>query len=321
MRVTTQHAEEVLRWGNAEPWKNNRLGSLPKNKAFGPEHVQLDARGNIISMPRLLGRPCFGRVETRTRHGAKKTQRNIRGKIQEVESRCGRCLVRDACLKVVYTRISGNPMIASAFRKWHSECMAGPGTPTFTGPRFGQLWVEVKQAIIDSGPFENANDAAVAEHEASKQERRRNQWRQSQRGIRASSIARGGPDTLMIRNAPAERDRRAQSLKNACRSSSASRAMKAWNDDTCDMIADVWLARTILQASRRKNGPTDIVKWLQTQGKDRGKSFGALRTRVNLDLKRLTAIEALEGPTTIWPPFDPATDAILNELYEATKDH
>jgi hypothetical protein len=61
------HAEKVQHWGTENPWDGLKL---PRDvPAIKTGHILVDPAGNIVKMPPLIGRPCFGQVTAFLRHG------------------------------------------------------------------------------------------------------------------------------------------------------------------------------------------------------------------------------------------------------------
>ena len=210
---------------------------------------------------------------------------------------------------MVKERIRAIPEIGTAIFQWYNRTDALPLRMRFTQSVGTEAWDKVLLAIAAAGPFTSCNDAAVRSRIDDWDSLRREKWRNDMRRRRKIAIKDPlEPDTWMIAHAPAERIRRASTLWNATKSPTASSRMKAWSKDTCDMVADIWLARILLEAGRARAGETHICRKLIELGLGRGKSFDALRQRVIKDLDKLKHIEACG----VWmSDFDP-----LGENYD-----
>lgn len=57
------YQESVNRGGSSKPWGKR----LRHRTRFYPEAVETDGHGNVLEMPLLMDKPCFGRPETYVR--------------------------------------------------------------------------------------------------------------------------------------------------------------------------------------------------------------------------------------------------------------
>lgn len=301
------YADDVRAWSSARPWEGRP--SLKHNTSFTIADVVTDGAGNIIAMPALLHKPCFGRAEVFLRHGATKTQ-FTRSDGKEVESltRCGRCAkvgVRAACESVSLERVSADPAMAIAFDEWSKQTTLHKKASPCTGP-IGRYWTTFREAVAARGPFDSVNDAAVAAHEAGLEEGRRQAARIKKRNQRATRQYNGqAPTDDLILAALAERKRRFNVLADLTGDPSAPRFAAKLPLHGCEITADVWLGGLLLQQVGRRAGAADIARWLVKNRRTHGVTFGRLRVRVYDDLGRVKQLEATENGPAIWAAFDP----------------
>lgn len=228
---------EVHHWGGANPWgANAKLPSI--DDVASGFTVATDGRGNVTRMPRLIGRPCFGRVEVFMRHGAPARPEKVvrKTRIVKEQTRCTRCQVRSSCKGLVTERIKAMPEIESAIVVWHTQCewLSG-GIRTYTGP-IGRLWTHVLKCIVRAGQFSNTNDLFVAKHVATSNDRLKEKWRDDKRRQRQRNLVDGQRDDATLKTAPGEADRRLRLLLNYCRGEATPHDLKLWDEATCRSV-------------------------------------------------------------------------------------
>jgi len=112
-----------MHWSRDEPTiKGFRIDN---KTSIASNQIRLDKVGNIIKMPELLNKPCFGVPTAWLRHGRKKAIFNKNTKQYEHNSRCDVCKVIPACKKVINSRIRWTYGHQSSkieiFKKWKLE--------------------------------------------------------------------------------------------------------------------------------------------------------------------------------------------------------
>ena len=305
--MTTSYADDVRKWSGHEPWKGRP--NLKHTTSFTVADVVTDGSGNIIDMPVLLHKPCFGRPEVFLRHGATE-QKFTAANGEEVVSltRCDRCAlvgVRAACESVVMERVAADPIISAAFDDWSEQTELHPTERSYTGP-IGRYWTTFREAVAARGPFDSVNDAAVAAHEAGLEEGRRQAARIKKRNQRATRQYNGqAPTDDFILAALAERKRRYNVLADLTGDPSAPRFAAKLPLHGCEITADVWLGDLLLRQVGRLAGAADIARWLVKNRRTHGVAMGRLRVRVYDDLRRVSQLEATEHGPAIWAAFDP----------------
>lgn len=305
--------EEVHHWGSENPWGSNTRLPPIRHMMLATE-VSTDKRGNVLSMPPLIGRPCFGRIETFLRHAKPAEQTKIVRNNREVASRtkCMGCAVRGPCKALVAERIHSSLEIKTALVAWYSRTMIQHGKRIYTGP-VGRLWTIVLKSIVNQGQFNSSNDAIVRVFVADTHDRLKEKWRQDKRRQRNSDLGDGLPDKFTLECVNEERDDRYRSLLTFCQGASAPRDMRRWNAATCSLVSNTWLAVTTLKAERRRGGSTAVARWLIANERSDGRGERALITRVGQDMKKIKRVEHL----SVWGPFDPLGhryDAELNRV-------
>ena len=190
----------VFHWGHVDPWgKGEGRIRLNRKTKFGAADVLTDGVGNIIAMPILLGKPCFGRPETFFRHGNRTLPHTLPSgaKTRSVAHRCGACAVsgvREACKKVSVERVRSDPKISAALGLWARTSQALHAKYVYVGDA-GRYWTAVLKAIADRGPFASVNDVIVAEDDLCKDEKRRKKESAARQQRRLFNQRKGLPPT------------------------------------------------------------------------------------------------------------------------------
>ena len=306
------YEDEVWAWSKAKPWTLR----LSHKARFGVAEVFTDGVGNILAMPLLLRKPCFGRPETFFRHGAMVQLLTVRGRVVESRShQCGRCPVRDACQVVCKERVLSDPGMTNALLAWskHSEAIS-PGNFVYTGTA-GYLWTDFKRAVAARGRFSNSNDEAVQDHEraavlASRMKATYQKRALRERLRREKAKDHETPSPQFLLNADRERDRRADILLSiagdrkmpAC----VSKIPLAHARRTADITADAWLTQTIDKAMGFQSGYGIIARKMFEAGRGKGLALATLKARMFKDLCRVAELEK----SGLWSRFDPDLDLL-----------
>lgn len=311
------HDEAVRNLGAAQPFKNEKFP--PIKVAVLPDAVVLDGRGNVTSMPPLIGRPCFGRVEYFLRHRHKYPRTKIIGEDKrEVKnsSRCDLCPVRAACAKVVAARVKSDINLMLTVKDCFGPSLDRNEPVTFTGQVGQNLWQPVLTSIIGVGPWQTSNDEhvrIVVENHRANQLRK---WRDFSQKRRAAAVRNNEPDQWVIDQAPAERVRRYAALLKMCGPSAAHDRLKSWSGETCTSVARTWFVWTMLRAQRKKHGCSHIARYIIESGEDT-RSWGAMRQRVLEDMKKIEHLYRVGAWQEAYDPCGPNYDPDLCSELEA----
>jgi hypothetical protein len=331
-------AAQTRHWGSSKPWgkRGSDIGFIHvrhKGVEFSPDDVVIDADGNIISIP-PHEKPCLGQVAV-LRHGSRKqTRRDRYGQDMETENhRCGKCLVRDACLKIVMAKINARPNAKAKFLLWRAEAIRILGskaafmrafgrnhtiyTGAVQGSRCGYFWRDFLDALAEDGPFGDSNEAVLRqkrEEKERKNQARRRKNKQIERARRR--IAKQAPDAQFMNDLAAERDDREQTLRKASAAPDADPCVGQLDDRGCAITAHVWAVKALLEEMGATPTAGLIAKRLLASGAVAGITEESLRQRIyRTDLKRIEFLESdRSGP--IWTAFDPLKSAETDERYD-----
>ncbi|RYF22436.1 MAG: hypothetical protein EOO77_04130 [Oxalobacteraceae bacterium] len=104
-------AEALYHWATKRnPWLvNGRSGKFPYKYWLDQSMIKVNAVGNIIEMPPLVGVPCFGKPLPHLRFVHMWNFQKSSGKARP--GRCRTCSFREACAQVVDARISSDPTL------------------------------------------------------------------------------------------------------------------------------------------------------------------------------------------------------------------
>jgi hypothetical protein len=307
----------VMTWGNQDPWKRLGIKRLNHQTKFTDSNVKRDGRGNILDMPLLKNKPCFGRPEAVFRHGKRTRRQKVPNGywIDTQNHQCGRCPegVHGACVRTALERVNSDPAIRQAYDEWRAECEANhDGAYVCTGTA-SWPWGRFKDAIARRGPFENSNDNALRDLEEADRERERRKWLRDQRRRRerqraAARAVRRLPSHQFVLNVRDERDRRSDLLlatlgkpgQPKCRSQVIAKHAAA----TAIITANAWAVGEIIKQSGAPVRPGSIARVMADHGLSAGVPRASLNARIKNDLARADGCVA-DG---VWQPFNPDAD-------------
>ncbi|MEP1422794.1 MAG: hypothetical protein ABJK59_13585 [Erythrobacter sp.] len=291
--------------------------------------VKTDGQGNVIQMPLLKSKQCFGRIEYRMRHEKADAEKMLlRGKMVPSETRCDRCRVKtkmteESCGLLIRERIKSDPGILGALKNWRravDKAMAdpiekkvySPRSSLFSRDQFGHLWQDVLDAIARRGRFANSNDEAVLVQieEAKRRERKKraDKMRAKREAERRELRARQQPPPRkFVKAAWDECLKRRDQLMAARGAAGIGRQISRIADQACELTAYAWYYSELLGFRSLPIKPGSMAKWLVENELAPGQSYENLKVRLKRDIERAREIE--EGVYGhIWQPFDPDAD-------------
>jgi hypothetical protein len=314
--TSSDYRDQVMSWGNLSPW--SKLGIRLKHKvSFDPRDVVRDGRGNIIKMPVLPAKPCFGRPEVFFRHGGlNKTVTLGNGRtVKATKHQCGACPagVRLACAETAYERVQSDDGMRSAFNAWFAHCRSIHPTELFYTGSASRPWGDFKKAVAARGPFFSSNDEeleklAIEEEVALREKWRTQQCKRRDRQRAELRAARKPPTKQFVLNVQDERDRRLDALLGVLGQPDQPKSRRNVHpgdrQSTATIMANAWAVRETLRESGITAKPGTIARLMVRDGLNAGRSYGTLKARIAADLKRCDECER-DG---VWQPFDPNGD-------------
>lgn len=285
----------------------------------------MDNVGNIIDMPPLRGKPCFGRPETFFRHGyATKKVPNVYGSMVDSSNhQCGRCPVRIACGFVCTVRVFQNSEMKDALSAWVKDCDSRQnGTRIYTGAS-GRFWTEFLKAIVRRGPFSNSNDRWLKGQDELLRTQQREKAvvakrRQRERDRRNRTREMLLPTLQAIQNLLDHRDELAKLLQAAIGEKglhrSISRITLSSARQSASLTANVWLSRELIMMAGIEARPGTIAGFMVDCGLAQEKTYAILKGSMSRYLARIFELEGKGKGRIIWPRFVP--DADLYQRYD-----
>lgn len=313
--MKTDYARQVRRFGGVQPYvdEDGRRTNISHAVEFLSQDVKTDDAGNIIDMPLLTRKPCFGRPERFVR-GALELGRpygdmDSYGKQLRSETRCDRCPVFAACMDVACERIESCASVSKRFHDWFDATEAADVQGKILGPyrgKPGKLWNRFLDAIVDHGGWTSVNDANVALYQQEKAKKDRAKANATRKAARTRQKAlRKGTGKAITKNflvaLQSERDRRAAELQRSRVSTAAPHWLKKMSVEGCERLCDVWHVTELLKRAGKKLTGENVAKIMIAQGNNYGLSQASLRTRVLQDRReRIAKLEDDRGGAPLW---------------------
>ncbi len=307
------YEEKVRYWAHAaNPWQpgGNRVkfGGVALPKSFRPGRLE----GNILSMPTLIGWPCFGIATARLRY--RDAKKFVKGRGVLPNSRCQtRCPVQEECERIVQHRIEQIPALKRAYDSWmqaDGPRQMKPEKPhsNLSGSIFRVLALEAEKVS-----FTSVNDQRVAEHYHARAEEERARASDKKRSQRRKQLSTGELDEAHVRDLSVALNARLMRLKALWDQAQITRSPPYLAKLPKQSLVDLgrsWFGRELLKAQKQKHGATHVARWiLDTKPEQARGTFDALVTRVSKDLNRIADFERrlLDGEP-IWPAFVPSRE-------------
>lgn len=336
--------ELTLRSLDLEPWRKKvvcfaqeaplRAGrvvvSLRNKVRIPPSAMNTDGFGNVLAMPELIGKPCFGVATAFLRHGSAHPTELFKT-ISVPGTRCGRCTARTACVMLVLERVRSRPHLQNAVARWYEM---GGRLHLATDKTNELAWQQVTEATA-SAVFHNSNDAAVVRYWSTidsirkrKDADRKNQTRLTARLARADAHLRefglrwwcwesrfmvSTWDLKFARVIAEERVCRAEALIEIRHHPASPRWIKRLSRDACWLMASAWAARSFrvqfLDDWKRRYYPQTgaVAAIMIERGWNAKLAHKDLMKRIPLDLRRADRLERIvtgDAEAAIWRPFD-----------------
>jgi hypothetical protein len=309
------HGKKVLHWAQAKPWDGLRLQN---QTAFEAREVRMDDSGHITDQPTLIGKPCFGQPIVYVRQGQTMKRFDRNGVLRL--TRCGRCLVREACHMVCQLRLKVDGAIEATYR----EFLGQGGVPALgekhLKSRCQAIFDRLVKQLIQHGPFNSVNDARVLLHYDRERERQKILDAERKREERIKRLVSGALDQAAIELLGRHRHYRSFLLRSLLESGATlPRRLAKIPETSIEVTADAWFAREVLKHTKQKINASSVAREMIRTKPDRYAKYESLRQRTPADLDRIDLLERLmlpgaKGP--VWPPFD-----LLHEIKEEENLH
>lgn len=332
--MQTDYARDVFRLAGFTPNLTPGKGKLNLNQqtTFTRDDVRLDDRGNIVDMPLLRRKPCFGRPERYFRgiseKAFKETWIGEELFIDEVPTGCQRCSVLKVCGEVCDSRVASDPVIAAKLEG--CDGIAANLAHPFRNSVLLRQWIHFAHAIKEHGGWTNVNDARVAMDDYKREEERRKKRRKAAREKRQrDKIARGRRSKFIpvtaefCRSLDAEMARRLQILINLRSYSMSPKWISKLKEVDCEFHVNVWAARELLKRQGENYTGTAIACDMEKRCTITGQlSSASLRNKVYRALERINKLEDDRSGNPIWDRFQwqpkPLEERLTPPLNSAT---
>jgi len=298
---------KIRHWAGRRPWTGIRLN---QKTPIGINDVLMDGQWNIVRMPLLVGKPCFGQPTAFARHGGIQPLRNPRFGV--VPSKCMRCPASDACANVAKRRLRAAPEIARAYveyeRAGSSYGLNHPKDCPNAQARFDSL----VDLLVQHGGFTSSNDAAVLRYYRDERASRTAKTAEKKRMARRRAVVKGYLDDEFEELLERHRVHRIVQLRLALGSVTTRtvlpRRVRMMPLESVETTADVWLASVVLRLQAKDLNPSAVAREMIRRWPGRYRNHNSLRARVASDLLRVDALErsVLPGRSgSLWERFDP----------------
>lgn len=288
---------------------------LRHSTVFTSDDVKTDGKGNVIDMPLLENKPCFGRPERYIRQSSLdiKFFRSSEGGIVPCETRCCRCdrRVQNACEDLVFERLESDTIIGKAIDDFLYSIGKFPDRVWTHKNR--KLWRKFLDAVRDHGGWSNVNDERIP---LAKLERRILQVkkRRESAALKRRSKRLSGNNPLSIRGQirrtsfldqlDMEAQRRLEILLRLRDWSSSPLKLKRLPEERCRMTVEVWKQIEYAKFCRVRLTGKDIACRLLRHGAYAGQP-ASMAARVSEARQRIQWLEDDRSGSAVWMKFNP----------------
>lgn len=302
------YEKKSRRWGKRNPVAKG--AQISNSVSFERSDVKTDGKGNVISMPPLVGKPCFGIPTAHLRQGrgsdvyVNKLRRTVNG------SRCSRCNISDPCNSLVRERIECVLKASAQFRVNLKEWIdAGGGRQGGFDGAYDALGDRAWRVLcypLHEANFHNANDDEVKqywrEREANAMQQRKGKYQWALR------MAWKGKEKLreLFAGLDQGEQERESILRGQLASYKAPAHVKAIPAGSVDRICSVWWAEQFCKATGEALNASRLAQVMIDWDRGEGKKHNVLRQMVATDLKRIRKLESsakYNNGVPIWPKF------------------
>jgi hypothetical protein len=303
------YGDKVFSWRQEQPLNHGER--LSNQTEFLRHKVETDGSGNIVKMPELYRKPCFGIPTAFLRHYYEAATFIPRTKRREFNGRCSRCKVSKACEKVSSERwaevAKRDPEFHELLGRWKDNNGLEQGGFAFAFKILHQgHWSRMVQQLRIQ-EFNSVNDPLVQEY-WNRQDSLDRIKRQKKSFARIKRDWKTGKNiSVLLERLADSRRSRVKLLVTAARQEKPPKYLKHISTESIGMTCKVWEGRQIAIYMDGKLNASAIATGMKKYAdKMDGWSHNALRSRVKADLTRISKLEShaqYNGGTPIWPKY------------------
>lgn len=301
------YEEKSIRWSREHPVPPGvRLNNRTTVREFD---VKTDDNGNIMRMPVLIGKPCFGIPAALLRHGRAQAQYVRRLKGRTHNSRCDRCKVSDACQKVVVERITtlelSDTKFRASFDAWEGADGLEEGGFQLATDKLGYGAWTLVQSPLRFAEFSSSNDESVsscwkeAEADAATEAKRKSEWSVRDRWKNGKTLEKLCEGLDMGR---AERE----AILKAAFLATGQSSLHGVRSESIQRHGAIWWGREFARLTGQALNPSRIARIAIENRRFTEQSHSVLRQAARADLARIRKLEsdaAYNQGVPIWPKF------------------
>lgn len=302
------YEDKIKRWGGENPVPSNCR--IKNTTIFSADDVELDAEGNIIKMPQLDRKPCFGIATAFLRHGRAKhvfvpTMRKL-----VASSRCDVCKVRSACIKVVTTRMRYISHNHAGFKEALLNWSIHKG---FEEEGFHLAYKDLSEkgwrdlyAPMQRFNFTSVNDNYIREYWENYEEKQSAKDKIAERKRTKERWQENASDRDLIQGLDAGMEERRKLLLEAVLSADSPSYIKNIPIESVPRICNAWWGHELAKLTGRKINNSSIATIIRNARRHDGKSANVLRDSVKRDLVRVRRLESnakYNSNVPVWPKF------------------
>ena len=297
------YSQKVALWGKKYPWEGLKL---PNQTKVTRSSVTV-RDGNVVRMPPLAGKPCFGIPTAWLRHG--KAVGTMTGKLYQ-PARCTKCLANEGCEKVAEARLGIDDEIREAVASFRMhggvKAMDEGGTANRAQEKFWKL----DRLLRDRGPYDSINDVFATSYLETEIDRKKKKAVDDKRKQRNRAMIENLKSQIIDEKLRIHllhhQIYRVTRYQNFCDTGIAPRSVTTNAIENGRFTADVWLSRVLLQITRQSCTAYSIARHMIHVGDDRGLAHASLRDRITQALVRISLLEKTKMPGSdqlVWEKF------------------
>lgn len=302
------YEKKVIAYAGEKPLPS--FGRMLRCPKFPADDVHTDGQGNIIDMPSLFGRPCFGIPTAYLRERYRPDQLDPKSGKMRPAAKCLRCKVRKACLKVVTERVRvicmQDSKFVTAMKKWdEAEGFKPGGFPTALG-KLGKIgWINVC-AGTQRVSFASNNDAAIRSYWQARSDKFFKSTARANAAQLRSDWKVGNYLHLLVSGLDQGHQERVTLLHRTLSSASPPKYLRRFPMTSAERLAYAWWGREYAKLTGQKTNPNRIARILIKNGRNLNICESSLRSSLASDLDRIDKLESAaqyNGGAPIWPRF------------------